>query len=270
MATNLTSIKIRDSYNQLLHIDGGPDATPKVVYSAVGTATALKVGTASVGIDNILLDGNTITTSDANGNLILMANGVGAVNIANVAISSGTITGLTTPLSVASGGTGGGTQAAARTGLGLGTIATQNANAVTITGGTITGSYDQFTLLQSASLFATSSLGYQTGVGSGGTVVQATNKATGVTLNTPTGQITMNAASLPAATRVSFVLSNTSITTTDIVVVNIASGATADAYATSVTAVSAGSCRIQLANLSAGALAEAVVLNFAVIKGANT
>ena len=70
MATNLTSTKVRDSYNQLLHIDGGPDATPKVVYSAVGTATALKVGTASVGVDNILLDGNTITTSDPNGNLI--------------------------------------------------------------------------------------------------------------------------------------------------------------------------------------------------------
>lgn len=270
MATNLTSTKVRDSYNQLLHIDGGPDATPKVVYSAVGTATALKVGTASVGVDNILLDGNTITTSDPNGNLILMANGVGAVNIANVAISSGTITGLTTPLPVASGGTGGATQAAARTGLGLGTMATQNSSAVSITGGTITGSYTGLTLLQSDTLFATQGLGYPTGLGSGGSVTQLTSKSTGVALNAPTGQIAMNSASLAAATRVSFVFSNTFITSTDIVLVNISSGATADAYATAVTAVSAGSCRIQLANLSAGALAEAIVLNFAVIKGANT
>lgn len=42
-------------------------------------------------------------------------------------------------LSVAGGGTGGSTQSAARTGLGLGTIATQNSNAIAITGGTISG-----------------------------------------------------------------------------------------------------------------------------------
>jgi hypothetical protein len=40
-------------------------------------------------------------------------------------------------LKVANGGTGGTTQATARTGLGLGTMATQNANAVAITGGTV-------------------------------------------------------------------------------------------------------------------------------------
>jgi hypothetical protein len=42
-------------------------------------------------------------------------------------------------LGVAFGGTGAGTAAGARTNLGLGTISTQNANAVAITGGTITG-----------------------------------------------------------------------------------------------------------------------------------
>lgn len=43
----------------------------------------------------------------------------------------------TTPVAIASGGTGSGTAAGARTNLGLGTIATQNANNVAITGGTI-------------------------------------------------------------------------------------------------------------------------------------
>lgn len=46
---------------------------------------------------------------------------------------------VTLVLAVAGGGTGGATQAAARAGLGLGTLATQNANAVAITAGTIAG-----------------------------------------------------------------------------------------------------------------------------------
>jgi hypothetical protein len=53
--------------------------------------------------------------------------------------ASGAFTTLsaTTPLPVASGGTGSSTAGGARTNLGLGTIATQNANSVAITGGTI-------------------------------------------------------------------------------------------------------------------------------------
>jgi hypothetical protein len=49
---------------------------------------------------------------------------------------------LGTALPLTSGGTGSATASGARTNLGLGTIATQNANAVTITGGSITGITD--------------------------------------------------------------------------------------------------------------------------------
>jgi hypothetical protein len=49
---------------------------------------------------------------------------------------------LATALPVLSGGTGSNTASGARTNLGLGTIATQNSNAVTITGGSITGITD--------------------------------------------------------------------------------------------------------------------------------
>lgn len=49
---------------------------------------------------------------------------------------------LTTPVPIAQGGTGAGTASGARTNLGLGTMATQNANAVAITGGTVSGITD--------------------------------------------------------------------------------------------------------------------------------
>ncbi len=57
----------------------------------------------------------------------------------NIVITGGNISGLNAPLPVADGGTGSNVASTARTNLGLGTIATQNAGAVAITGGTITG-----------------------------------------------------------------------------------------------------------------------------------
>ena len=100
----------------------------------------------------------------------------------------------------------------------------------------------------------------------GGTVTQATSKSTTVQLDRMCGQITMNAASLAAATSVSFTLTNAEIDADDLVVINIASGATTNSYAVTVDAVAARSCRIQLRNVSAGALGEALVINFGVIK----
>lgn len=102
--------------------------------------------------------------------------------------------------------------------------------------------------------------------GAGGAVTQATDKGTGVTLNELSGQVTMNNAALAAATSVEFTLSNSQIAATDLVIANIASGATANSYQVCVTAVAAGSCNIQIRNISAGSLSEALVINFAVIK----
>lgn len=108
------------------------------------------------------------------------------------------------------------------------------------------------------------SIGYA--AGAGGAVTQATSKSTGVTLNTPAGQVTMNNAALAAGAVVSFTLTNSAIAATDVVVLNIASGATAGAYRIAVDQVSDGSCRISVQNTSGGSLSEAIVLNFAVIK----
>jgi len=57
----------------------------------------------------------------------------------NIVITGGNVSGLNAPLAVADGGTGSANASGARTNLGFGTIATQNANAIAITGGTITG-----------------------------------------------------------------------------------------------------------------------------------
>ena len=101
-----------------------------------------------------------------------------------------------------------------------------------------------------------------------GTVTQATSKSTAVTLNKPAGRITLNAASLGATTNVSFTLNNSLISTNDVLILNVAAGATAASYNLWVDSLSAGSAGITLRNTTAGALAEAVVINFALIHNA--
>jgi len=109
----------------------------------------------------------------------------------------------------------------------------------------------------------TDKAGYITG--EGGTVTQATSKATAVTLSKKCGQITMNAASLAADTTVTFTLTNTTIAATDLLVLSHNSGGTAGSYLLNAQA-GAGSASINVRNVTAGALAEAIVIGFAVIK----
>ena len=111
-------------------------------------------------------------------------------------------------------------------------------------------------------------LGY--GSGSGGTVTQTTSKGTGVTLNKPSGTITMNAASLAANGVVSFFLTNSTISSTDVVIVNVIGAASGLQNYQVWASTGSGGAYILLRNISAGALAEAVTLNFAVIKGATS
>jgi 1-aminocyclopropane-1-carboxylate deaminase/D-cysteine desulfhydrase-like pyridoxal-dependent ACC family enzyme len=105
------------------------------------------------------------------------------------------------------------------------------------------------------SLFEVSA-GKLTGPTTGGTVTQATNKSTGVTLNTESGQITMNNAALAAAA--------------DCVVVNHGSGGTAGSYLVGVSTIAAGSFKVTVTNASAGSLSEAIVINFVALKGASS
>ena len=98
-----------------------------------------------------------------------------------------------------------------------------------------------------------------------GTVTQATSKSTAVTLNKSAGQITMNNAALGATTNVTFTLNNSFISANDIIILNIASGATAGSYNCWVSGLSAGAVSITVRNISGGSLSEAVAINFALI-----
>lgn len=112
----------------------------------------------------------------------------------------------------------------------------------------------------------TGGLGY--GTGAGGTVTQATSKSTGVTLNKACGQITMNGAILNAGTIVSFVLTDSAIAATDVLILNHISGGTIGSYTLNAQCA-AGSATINVRNATAGNLTETPVLQFAVIKAIN-
>ena len=141
-------------------LSGTPTSTT-FAYGTNGTQIATtafvqgeKVSPAFTGVPtaptaNVLTSNTQIATTafvyNITGNLGTMSQ----QNANTVAITGGTITGIT-PLALVDGGTGSATAAGARTNLGLasgatttvGTMATQNASAVAVTGGTITGITD--------------------------------------------------------------------------------------------------------------------------------
>ena len=113
----------------------------------------------------------------------------------------------------------------------------------------------------------TGGLGY--GTGAGGTVTQSTSKSTAVTLNRPTGQITMNNAALAAGGTVIFIVNNSVVTVIDNVLVTGVWGVS-PAYRIARLGVGAGAFQIAVTNNTAGTLSEAVAINFAIIKGATS
>ena len=99
-----------------------------------------------------------------------------------------------------------------------------------------------------------------------GTVTQATDKSTAVTLNKPAGRITMNNASLNTGTNATFTLNNSFISANDTVILTISGGqATPGSYNVFANGLAAGTVSISLRNISGGTLSEAVVINFAIV-----
>jgi len=119
--------------------------------------------------------------------------------------------------------------------------------------------------------YASQELGYS--AAAQGAVTQATDKATGVTLNKSAGRITMNNAALAGSAAVSFTLTNNLISANDTIIVCVSSnttGSAAGAYTTYVSYLATGSALITLRNLTtATSYSEAVIINFCIIHGAS-
>jgi hypothetical protein len=280
MPTNLTGSKIKDTYSQLLHVDGGPAASEKVVYSGTGVATALSVGTGSASVDNLKFDGNTISSTNTNGDINITPNGTGAVVIPTATFTTLNAATFSTTAAAAHIDLTGATFTADGTDTnisitlvpkGTGKIV---ADGVGINGGVIstTTTNQNLTLSPNGTgeIVATSPFGYG-GSGTGGTITQATSRTTGVTLDKLSGQITLFAATaISGHASNEFTLTNSFIDATDVVHVCFASGLTSAQYGVTVTAVSAGSCKITVSNFSNSATpSDTPVLNFVVIKGVN-
>lgn len=135
--------------------------------------------------------------------------------------------------------------------------------AATAQGAAIAAAATDATTKANAARVTAAALGYATGAG--GTVAQATSKATGVTLSKLSGEITLNAAALAAATIVSFTLTNTNIEAADVLVLNHVTTGTRGAYGLNAQCA-AGSAVIYVRNNSAASLSEAIVIRFVLIK----
>lgn len=141
------------------------------------------------------------------------------------------------------------------------TLTNKTLTSPTINGGTLTGS-----VLQKSA----NAIGYGAGTGAGGAVTQATSKGTAVTINKPTGQITMNNAALAANTSTGFTVNNSTVEPNDTILLTIAGGGTVISYNVWAQAGQNGAFTIYIRNITAGSLSEAIVINFAVIKASNS
>ena len=92
-----------------------------------------------------------------------------------------------------------------------------------------------------------------------GTVTQLNNKTTGVTINTPSGQITTaNAQMAPSANAV-FVVTCSAVSA------RVASGGTLGAYNLFVVSIGDGSFTLELKNVTNNAYSEVLKLNYIII-----
>jgi hypothetical protein len=106
-------------------------------------------------------------------------------------------------------------------------------------------------------------VGNDFGYSSGGSVTQGASRTTGVTLNKPTGAITLVSAA-GSTTPATFTVTNSTVAATDTIIVNQKSGT--DKYIILVTAVAAGSFDITFYT-TGGTTTEQPVFNFVKMDG---
>lgn len=137
-----------------------------------------------------------------------------------------------------------------------GSVASQDANAVALTGGSAT--------LTGVLKTSAGGLGYATGAG--GTVTQSTSKSTAVTLNKLTGKITTSSSNITANSSDTFTLNNSEIEAEDHILVQHFSGGTSTYYIVDARVTGAGTATITIRNIDGSIHGEVLVLKFTVIK----
>jgi len=117
-------------------------------------------------------------------------------------------------------------------------------------------------IVKAKDISTTGTIGYAAGAYD--TVTQQNNKTTGVTINTPSGQIvTANAQLAPSANAV-FVVTCSTVSTKDVVVISVASGGTVGAYNVFIATIADGSFTVVIKNITNNAYSEALHLNYAI------
>jgi len=104
--------------------------------------------------------------------------------------------------------------------------------------------------------------------GSGGIVTQLTSRTTGVTLNKPSGQITLTSNAMSTGTSNTFVFTNSAISANDFLMINHWSGGTLGNY-TFASNTTSGQANVTIRAIST-VTAESPILQYVVIKGAAT
>ncbi len=184
-----------DGLNMVLGSDPTTLTTPIVVSDGGTGAVTASGARLNLGI-TAFADPIVTATSGATVRTVIGAAAAGA----NSDITS--LSGLTTALTIAQGGTGSATASGARTNLGLGSIATQNANSVSISGGTISGITDL--AIADGGTGASDATTARTNLGAQETLVSGTNIKT-VNGTSLLGSGNVSTSQIPSGTKMLFI-----------------------------------------------------------------
>ena len=243
------SLTVSDPDVQLTVLSGAAGPTGPAGPNAITNSTSSD-GTAAIQANTL-----TANTVSATGNISTSAGNI-SVTSGNITVTSGSISTGSGSISTGSGDI--------TTSVGNVSVGTGN---VSVTNGDVTA----------PDILASADLGYS----SGGAVTQDPTLpiTTGVTLNAPSGVITLLSShtylspfvgSTPANPSINFTLSNTAIGANDVVVVSLQDGD--DSLSVSVTNTTTGTCDISIRNGGTSNVTPVspVKVNFAVIKVATS
>ncbi len=247
----------------------GNVATPTQVLAGqdvlrINATAATEAGVGNVALAQIsimALEDQTTTAQGSEINFIVTPVGQPATNrieVANVNVANGvTATKATIQGNLTVNGNIIGNAVTTTATIGTGNITTLNVSGVT--------TLDSAVVVTSANVTVSANIKYD--ITSGHAVANNFNKNGGtVAADGRTGRLTSLADSIAKGSVATFTVNNTYVGLNDVIIVNIASGASVDSYAVAVTAVANGSFQVSVTNNGAGALAQALVFNFAVIK----